>query len=213
MLRWLGNSRTQRISVLLLLMAIAAQLAEFIQLEGIIGAFLAGIAAKRAFQHTPMEEALDIVSNTLFIPAFFVTAGFLIDFHIFAETLITHPLLVIGIVGGLILGKYLAGRIAGSLLGYQRNDGLLMFAMSVPQVAATLAVALVAYAAVNGSGARLIDEPMLNATIVLVIITSALGLILANRYAKRIVDSNTRVLSNEAESAVPVAAASGELPQ
>ena len=64
-----------------------------------------------------------------------------------------------------------------------------MFALTVPQVAATLAVALVAYATKNPAGERLIDQPMLNATVVLVIVTTIVGLILAERAAKRVVSS------------------------
>jgi Kef-type K+ transport system membrane component KefB len=186
LLSWLGRTPADRVAVLLMLMVAASEMAEVINLEGIIGAFLTGIAAKRAFQETPTEGTLDTISNALFIPAFFVTAGFLIDFHVFAATLMDHPFLVLGIVGGLLLGKFIAAQVAGRLLGYPTNDIMLIFAMSTPQVAATLAVALVAYATVNAAGDRLIDEPMLNATIVLVIVTSALGLVLADRYAKRV---------------------------
>jgi Kef-type K+ transport system membrane component KefB len=176
-----GASKSARIVIFFLLMAAAAQAAEWIQLEGIIGAFLAGIAAKRAFAGTPTEDTLEVISNSLFIPVFFVSAGFLIDFKIFFATLVGHPLLVAGIVGGLLGGKWLAAQGAGRLLGYSAADRRMMFALSVPQVAATLAVALVAYHTKNAAGARLIDEPVLNATIVLVIVTCFAGLVWAGR--------------------------------
>lgn len=182
-----GSTPVDRTVILLLLMVVAAQMAEFINLEGIIGAFLTGIAAKRAFHETPTEGSLDVISNTLFIPAFFVAAGFLIDFNVFANTLIDHPLLVIGIAGGLFAGKFIAAWCAAHLLGYGRKDMMLMFSLSTSQVAATLAVALVAYAAKDPNGMRLIDEPVLNATIVLVIVTSALGLVMADRFGRSII--------------------------
>jgi len=59
----------------------------------------------------------------------------------------------------------------------------LTFALTIPQVAATLAVALVAYSTMNASGERLIDQAMLNATVVLVIVSSLVGLILTERAA------------------------------
>ena len=69
-------------------------------------------------------------------------------------------------------------------------DRRLMFSLSVPQVAATLAVVLVAYATRNAAGQRLIDEPMLNATVVLVIVSSLIGLVLTDRATKQIATPN-----------------------
>ncbi|HEY8290065.1 MAG TPA: hypothetical protein VIG49_12410 [Acetobacteraceae bacterium] len=53
----------------------------------------------------------------------------------------------------------------------------------MPQVAATLAAALVGYQAINPAGVRLIDERMLNTILVLVVVTSVLGPILTERFA------------------------------
>jgi hypothetical protein len=73
--------------------------------------------------------------------------------------------------------------LCGAIVGYPAADRGAMFALSVPQVAATLAVALVAYGAKNAAGERLIDQPILNATIVLVVVTSLGGLLLDGRAA------------------------------
>jgi Kef-type K+ transport system membrane component KefB len=197
-----GDSKSTRIVIFFLLMAAAAQGAEWIQLEGIIGAFLAGIATKRAFAGSPTEDTLEVISNSLFIPVFFVTAGFLIDFKVFFATLLYHPLLVAGIVGGLLAGKWLAAQGAGRLLDYSPEDRQMMFALSVPQVAATLAVALVAYHAKNAAGERLIDESVLNATIVLVIATSFAGLIWASRACAAIRTAST--LSSGLPYVIPI---------
>jgi Kef-type K+ transport system membrane component KefB len=187
-----GTSSVNRTVILLLLMAVAAQGAEWINLEGIIGAFLAGIAARRATRGTEGSESLDVVSRALFIPAFFLAAGFLIDPVVFFETIIATPALVVGVLAALLIGKYLAARAAAGLLGYSRGDGRLMFALSVPQVAATLAVALVAYSSLNPDGQRLVDESVLNATIVLVIVTSVLGFFFVDRSIRTLEVSQTK---------------------
>jgi hypothetical protein len=70
-----------------------------------------------------------------------------------------------------------------------------MYALTIPQVAATLAVALVAYSTRNAAGQRLIDEPVLNATVVLVILSSLIGLILTGRAAKRLKDQDSAAAS------------------
>jgi hypothetical protein len=61
--------------------------------------------------------------------------------------------------------------------------GLTMWSLSLPQVAATLAAALVAYETKNAAGERLIGEPVLNSVIVLLVVSSVLGPILTERYA------------------------------
>lgn len=188
MLERFGKSKANRALIMLVVMAVAAQGAELIGLEGIIGAFLAGVALKRAFGSTPSDDSLEVMSQTLFIPIFFVAAGFLVDFKVFFATLRDQPLLVLGILGALFGGKWLAAQIAGRALGYGVADRQLMYALTIPQVAATLAVALVAYSTRNPAGQRLIDEPVLNATVVLVILSSLIGLILTGRVVKRLKD-------------------------
>ena len=91
-----------------------------------------------------------------------------------------------GIVGGLIGSKYLAAEIARRAFGYTRLEGLTMWSLSIPQVAATLAAALVAYNTTNAAGERLIGEPVLNSVIVLLVVTSVLGPILTESFAKQL---------------------------
>jgi Kef-type K+ transport system membrane component KefB len=186
MLERFGNSKANKALVMLVVMAVAAQGAEMIGLEGIIGAFLSGVALKKAFGNTPADDSLEVMSQTLFIPIFFVAAGFLVDFKVFFATLRDQPVLVLGILGALFGGKWFAAEVGGRLFGYPRADRHLMYALTIPQVAATLAVALVAYSTRNPAGQRLIDEPVLNATVVLVILSSVVGLVLAQRAAKRL---------------------------
>lgn len=179
----LGDSKANRAAIPLIAMVIAAQGAEWIELEGIIGAFLAGIAVKRGFGETHIEDSLEVMGQTLFIPLFFVASGFLVDFRVFYATLVGQPPLVIGIVGALLGGKWLAARLCGAIVGYPAADRAAMFALSVPQVAATLAVALVAYGARNTTGEHLIDQAIANAAIVLAVVTSLGGLLPAGRAA------------------------------
>ncbi|MGH8624742.1 MAG: cation:proton antiporter [Gammaproteobacteria bacterium] len=184
-----GNTHEGRVTVLFLLIAVAAQLAEAIHLEGIIGAFLAGVAVKRAVRGVEVEENLDVMSQTFFIPAFFLTTGFLIDFRMFGQTVVAYPLLVVGIVGGLLLSKYLAASLAGRAFGYDTTERRLMWSLTTPQVAATLAAAVVAFKTLNPAGQRLIDEPVINTILVLVIVTAVGGTVLTGRYAERLLSA------------------------
>lgn len=91
-----------------------------------------------------------------------------------------------GIVGGLLLSKWLAAFASRKWLGYSRDEGLVMWSLSLPQVAATLAAALTAYEAKTADGRRLIDEPVLNSVIVLMVVTSLLGPVLTAVFGRRL---------------------------
>jgi len=182
----LKPTKEGQFALMLLIVSIAAVAAEHIHLEGIIGAFLAGLAVNTAVRHSEAKHELEFIGNHLFIPTFFITIGFLIDLKTFAETLVQHFGLVCGIVGGLIGTKWLAAEIARRAFGYTRLEGSVMWSLSLPQVAATLAAALVAYDTTNAAGERLIGEPVLNSVIVLLVVTSVLGPVLTERTAKKL---------------------------
>jgi Kef-type K+ transport system membrane component KefB len=187
--RWLiqrmGDSKERQATLLFLIIALASFGAEAINLEPIIGAFLAGLAINRALKHSEAKEQLEFVGNTLFIPMFFVSIGFLIDVVVFAQTLVTRILLVAGIVGGLIGAKFLAAQLTRRIFSYSRGQGRLIWSLSLPQVAATLAPAIVAYETKNADGIRLIDEPVLNTVLVLVVVTSILGPMLTEYFGRQ----------------------------
>jgi len=203
--RWLMSrvkSKEGHFLIMLLVVSIAAIGAEAIHLEGIIGAFLAGLALNRAVHESPAKHELEFLGNTLFIPMFFITVGFLIDVRVFAATIARHLGLVVAIVGGLVLSKLLAALLTRRAFGYSRYQGLLMWSLSLPQVAATLAAALVAFEAQNAEGQRLIDEPVLNSVIVLMVVTSILGPILTEQYGRRLTTTPNTSLPSTSEVSV-----------
>jgi Kef-type K+ transport system membrane component KefB len=187
--RWLmarmGESAERQVTLIFLIIAVAGFGADAINLEPIIGAFVAGLAVNDALRHGEAKDQLEFVGNTLFIPMFFVSIGFLIDVGLFARTLIARIGLVTGILGGLVGAKYLAARLTRRIYGYTRSEGRLIWSLSLPQVAATLAPALVAYETRDAAGVRLIDEAALNTVLVLVVVTSTLGPVLTEYFGRQ----------------------------
>jgi Kef-type K+ transport system membrane component KefB len=197
------GSKDAQLLVMLLIVVVAAVGAEAIHLEGIVGAFLSGVALNRAVQQTSAKEELEFLGNTLFIPAFFLAVGFLIDVRVFVEIIVSNVGLVGGIVGGLIISKLLAAQLARRAYGYSRDQSFVMWSLSLPQVAATLAAAFVAYSSKDTAGRRLIDEPVLNTIIVLMVVTSVLGPVLTERFGRRLA-------TTDAPNAEPVSQAVAE---
>ena len=79
----------------------------------------------------------------------------------------------------------------GRAFGYAPAARLTVWALTLPQVAATLAAALVAYDTLNGAGQRMLDGTMLNAVLVLMLATSILGPVLTERFAPRMLSSSS----------------------
>jgi Kef-type K+ transport system membrane component KefB len=185
LIKQMSHAKEQQVTLVLLIIALAGFGAELINLEPIIGAFLAGLAINRALNESEAKEQLEFLGNTLFLPMFFVSIGFLIDVGVFLKTLRDHYGLVVGIVGGLIGAKFVAARLTQRLFGYSRTQGHLVWSLSLPQVAATLAATIVAYETRNAAGDRLIDEPVINTVLVLVVVTSILGPILTEYFGRQ----------------------------
>jgi Kef-type K+ transport system membrane component KefB len=182
---WTEGSKERQVTLILLIIALAGFGAEAIHLESIIGAFLAGLAVNRALGHGEAKAQLEFLGDTLFIPMFFVSIGFLIDVRVFLHTLVERTGLVAGIVGGLIASKFVAAQLTRRLFGYSRAEGHLVWSLSLPQVAATLAAAIVAFQSRNAEGERLIDEPVINTVLVLVVVTSILGPVLTEHFGRQ----------------------------
>jgi Kef-type K+ transport system membrane component KefB len=176
---------------LLAIVAVTGLLATVINLPGIVGAFLAGLAVNGAVRDQPAKEKLEFVGNSLFIPIFFIVTGFLIQPLVFFHSILDHFALVSAIIGALLAGKWLAAEIAGRAFAYTPTARKTMWSLTLPQVAATLAATLVAYDTFDPAGQRLIDRELLNAVLVLMLTTSILGPVLTERFAPRLCEEST----------------------
>ena len=169
--------------LMLSMMAIAGVLADAIQLPGIVGAFLAGLAVNASAHGKPASAKLEFLGKSLFIPIFFAVTGFLINPVTFVWGIFDNFLLVASIV---LLGKWMAAWAIGHAFGYTLDEQLTIWSLTLPQVAATLAATLVAHETLGAAGQRLLDDRMLNVVLVLVFATSILGPGLTERFASRL---------------------------
>jgi Kef-type K+ transport system membrane component KefB len=172
--------------LMLVIVAVAGLLAQIINLPGIVGAFLAGLAVNAAVHDKPAKEKLEFFGNSFFIPIFFVVTGFLIDPVAFFQSITTSFPLVSAVVGALLIGKWIAAQTVGRAFAYSPVARMTMWSLTLPQVAATLAATLVAFDTRNPAGQRLIDSRLLNVVLVLMLTTSILGPVLTEHFAPRL---------------------------
>ncbi|MBU7583052.1 MAG: cation:proton antiporter [Nostoc sp. TH1S01] len=177
-----GDEQSNQFLFILLALFLASVGAQVIGVEKIVGAFLAGLAVNDVLGRSPVKEKIEFIGSVLFIPCFFVDMGLLIDIPAFLKTLSSVWLTVV-IVGALIGSKFIAAFLAKLFYRYNTAEMLTMWSLSLPQVAATLAAALVAYQTVNPAGERLINEGVLNSVIVLMLVTAILGPVITARSA------------------------------
>ncbi len=175
-----GSEQGNQFLFVLLAVFLAAIGAQMINVDKVVGAFLAGLAVNGVVGDGPVKEKVEFVGSVLFIPFFFVCMGLLLDVPIFIEALTDRLGLTVGIVLILLLTKFLAAAIAGLWFRYSRLQILTMWSLSLPQVAATLAAALV------GLQVGLITAPVFNAVIVLMLVTSLVGSTTTSRFASQL---------------------------
>jgi Kef-type K+ transport system membrane component KefB len=168
------------------IMAVTGVLAQLINLPGIVGAFLAGLAINEAVHDRAVKEKLAFVAKSFFIPIFFVAIGFLIDPLDFAHSIVDNFHVVAAILIALLAGKWIAAEGTGRAFGYSTAARRTMWSLTLPQVAATLAATLVAFHTVDRAGRHLLDTRMLNAVLVMVLTTSILGPLLTQHFGVRL---------------------------
>jgi Kef-type K+ transport system membrane component KefB len=187
-LRKVENDENAYFVLMFAILAVAGLLARVINLPDIVGAFLAGLAVNAAVHEKPAKAKLEFFGNSLFIPLFFIATGFLIDPTVFFHSIIDNLALALAVILALLIGKWIAVQIAGRYFVYSPKARKTMWSLTLPQVAATLAATLAAYATFNPSGQRLIDRELLNVVLVLMLTTSILGPVLTERFGPRLLE-------------------------
>jgi Kef-type K+ transport system membrane component KefB len=170
------------------IMAIAGVLAQAVNLPGIVGAFLAGLALNEAVRDKPAKDKLEFFGNSFFIPIFFMVTGFLIDPLALVQSIVDNFALVMAVVVALIAGKFIAAQIAGRAFEYRPAARMTMWSLTLPQVASTLAAALVAFKTFDPLHQPLIDHRMLDVVFVLMVTTAILGPVLTQHFAPRMLE-------------------------
>jgi Kef-type K+ transport system membrane component KefB len=181
--RWVfagvGQHRGARFLFIVVALTAAALVADRAGIEGIVGAFFAGLALNRLVpSRSRLMEQIEFVGGVLLIPFFLLSTGMLIDPAAFTE------LRVIGIaaisLAVVVGGKLVAALVSSRILGLSRPQARLLFGLSLAQAAATLAAVTI------GVDIGLFDTPLLNATLIVVLVTVLVSSILTRSAARRI---------------------------
>jgi len=209
-IRWFFKRFTDSVSQYIFVLAmvfLAAFLAEAAGIEAIIGAFFAGLVLNQFVPHSsPLMNRIDFVGNAFFIPFFLIGVGMLVDVSVLVKG--TGALKVAGVIVVIAIAtKYIAAKFTQKVFQMTPTEGDLIFGLSSSHAAATLAIILVGYNIIvgetpNGDPIRLLDEDVLNGTILLILVSCAISSFQVERAA--------RTLALQEESATPGTEDSGE---
>lgn len=168
-----------------------AFLAELAGMEAIIGSFLAGLALNRLIpQSSPLMNRVEFVGNAIFIPFFLLGVGMLIDYRAFFtsfETIKVGLIMIIVATGA----KYIAAWLTQKTFRLSLDQRRVIFGLSNAQAAATLAAVMVGYNVIlqtgpDGQPVRLLNESVLNGTILMILVTCTIASFAAQKGAHNI---------------------------
>ncbi len=174
-----GSARANRYVFALVSMLGAATLSEAFGIEGIVGAFFAGLALNRLVPNEgDLMERIEFFGGAVFVPVFLVSVGLIIDPSVMAdpETLRLAGIFIAACFGG----KLLAALLTRPLLGYSWDEVGVLFSLTIPQAAATLAATIV------GFDIGLFGTDVVNAVLVLIAVSLVLSAVLAPVFTRRI---------------------------
>lgn len=159
----------------------AAFLAQVAGVEAIIGAFVAGLALNKLIPHSSaLMNRIEFIGNSLFIPFFLISVGMLVDVSVILNgptaLIVAATLSVVA-----LFGKWIAAFFTQLVFRYSKAQRQLIFGLSSSHAAATLAVILVGYKA------EILDENILNGTIILILITCIVASLATEKAAKVII--------------------------
>ena len=186
-----NDSVIQYVFVMMLLF-LGAGLMKLAGMEGILGAFITGLVLNRLIPHSsPLMRRIDFVGNAIFIPFFLIGVGMMIDISVLfkgGNSLIVAAVMIIAA----LTGKWLASFLVSKTYRMSSGERNLMFGLSTSQAAATLAAAIV------GNKYGLLNEDVLNGTILLILVTCIVSSIVADRASRKLIISG-KVLNSPAK--------------
>lgn len=183
-----NDSVIQYIFVMVMLF-LGAGMMELVGMEGILGAFITGLVLNPLIPHSsPLMRRIDFVGNAIFIPYFLIGVGMMIDVRVLFDG--GGSLLVAGImIATALTGKWIASFLVARRFRMSWNEQGLMFGLSTSQAAATLAAAFVGHGIILSDGSRLLNDDVLNGTIVLILATCIVSSIISDRASRRLIVS------------------------
>lgn len=185
--RWFLRSYSDAVMQFIFVMAVmflSAALSDWIGLEGIFGAFFAGLILNRFIPTvSPLMNRIEFTGNALFIPYFLIGVGMLINVRLlFGGGDILWVVFCIVVFG--TLGKALAAYISALLFRFPLLWGHMMFGLTSAHAAGAIAIVMVGRRIQVAPGEYLFGDEILNGVVIMILITCIISTLVTEYSAK-----------------------------
>ena len=185
--RWFFKNYSDNVTQYIFVMAmvfLASWFAQIIELEAVLGAFFAGLVLNRYVPNaSPLMNRIEFVGNALFIPYFLIGVGMMIDVKVISNANTLYVAANMIIVA--LIGKWVAAWLAQKIYGMNGVARRMMFGLTTAHTAVALAVVTIGYNMIMPDGSRMMDETVLNGTVLMILITCAIAPIVTARAASK----------------------------
>lgn len=169
----------------------SASIAHLAGIEPVIGAFIAGLSISRLVPSgSALLNRINFVGNALFIPFFLIYVGMLVDLRVLFggfDALIVAATMTVTATGT----KWLAALTAQKFFRYSATQRNVIFGLSNAQAANTLAAVMIGYQL------GLLNENVLNGTIVMIFVTCITSSLVVDRAGAKLAIEQTGHERNE----------------
>jgi Kef-type K+ transport system membrane component KefB len=170
----------------LAMMFLSAALSEAIGVEGIVGAFMAGLILNRYIPHvSPLMNRIEFTGNAIFIPYFLIGVGMLINVSSLFE-----GWRMLGVVALIVFfgtfGKALAAYISSLLFRLTKAEGHMMFGLTCAHAAGAIAMVMVGMRLEVSPGHYLVNDEMLNGVVIMILITCIISTMMTEKAAQEL---------------------------
>ena len=168
-------------------MFLSAACSEAIGVEGIVGAFIAGLILNRYIPHvSPLMNRIEFTGNAIFIPYFLIGVGMLINVRTLFEG--THMLWVVALIAFFgTFGKAVAAYLSSLLFRLPKSAGHMMFGLTCAHAAGAIAMVMVGMRLETSPGVYLVNNEMLNGVIIMILITCIISTMMTEHASKQII--------------------------
>lgn len=180
--RWFFKNFSDKVTQFVYIMALvflASWFAQTIGLEAVLGAFFAGLVLNRFIPNaSPLMSRIEFVGNAIFIPYFLIGVGMMINMKVIAnwDTIVV----ALNMIMVAIIAKWLAAWLAQKIYRMGGDERKVLFGLTTAHTAVALAVVTIGY------NMHLMDESMLNGTVLMILVTCAIAPIVTSGAAARI---------------------------
>ena len=176
--RW--SDATSGFLIVMTMMVISAWLADWAELEGILGAFLCGVALNKLVPNlSPVMQRINFVGNNLFVPLFLIGVGMMIDVSLLWSGWLTI-LIAIMMIATKLAGKWLAAWFGQLSFKLDMEERQLMFGLTHATAAGTLAIVTI------GFEAKIFSPEILNAAVLMILVLCTTASFVTEYAAKRL---------------------------